>query len=175
MAGSPTIASIFAQRVVVGVGDMAVSNHGPVTLSTYALGSCVGVVAYDPTVKAGGILHIMLADSRISPDKAQSQPAMFADTGLPLFFRGMVGLRATDKRNLHLFLAGGAAVLQGTDPFKIGERNNLAVQAYLKANGYDVHGTDLGGTINRTIHLEVATGNVTLKTPAGTDQFSLGA
>ena len=48
MAGAPTIGALFAQRVVIGVGDMAVSNNSIVTLSTYALGSCVGVIAYDP-------------------------------------------------------------------------------------------------------------------------------
>ena len=74
MAGAPTIGSIFAQRVIIGVGDMAVSNNPQVTLSTYALGSCVGVVAYDPVARAGGILHLMLPDSTISPEKAVAQP-----------------------------------------------------------------------------------------------------
>ena len=48
MSGSPTIASLFAQRVVVGVGDLAVSNNNSTVLSTYALGSCICVIAYDP-------------------------------------------------------------------------------------------------------------------------------
>ena len=71
MAGSPSIASLFAQRLVVGVGDMIVSNNAASTLSTYALGSCVAIAAYDPVVKAGGLLHIMLPDSTISPAKAR--------------------------------------------------------------------------------------------------------
>jgi len=71
--GSPTIAALFAQRVVVGVGDMGVSNNPQITLSTYALGSCVAVVAYDPVAKAGGLLHLMLPDSTISPAKAQKR------------------------------------------------------------------------------------------------------
>ena len=70
MSGSPTIASLFAQRVVVGVGDMAVSNNVSTVLSTYALGSCVGIIAYDPGVKCGGILHLMLPEAAVSPQKA---------------------------------------------------------------------------------------------------------
>jgi chemotaxis protein CheD len=31
---SPTIGNLFAQRVVVGVGDMAVSNNSQMVLST---------------------------------------------------------------------------------------------------------------------------------------------
>ena len=37
-----------------------------ITISTYALGSCVGVAAYDPGVRVGGLLHMMLPDSRLS-------------------------------------------------------------------------------------------------------------
>lgn len=172
MAGSPTIAALFAQRVVIGVGDHAASNNTQVTLSTYALGSCVGVIAYDPVARSGGILHLMLPDSTISPDKALKQPAMFADTGLPLLFRSLAGVK-TDRSRLKLFLAGGASVLNGADTFKIGERNAAVVQTYLKTNGFSIAGQDLGGTVNRTVHLEIGTGNVTLKLPDHTDQFTL--
>src|SRR3954471_7007169 len=96
--GSPNIAALFAQRVVVGVGDMSVSNNPSITLSTYALGSCIGVAVYDPGVKVGGLLHLMLPDSSISPAKATAQPAMFADTGLPLLFRSLGGFKAERSR-----------------------------------------------------------------------------
>ncbi len=172
MAGAPTIGALFSQRVVIGVGDMAVSNNAIVTLSTYALGSCVGVIVYDPVSKAGGILHLMLPDSTISPDKAQKQPAMFADTGLPLLFKSMLGVRG-DRSRMRLFTAGGASVLNGADPFKIGERNSAAVDKYLRANGYSVVGQDLGGNVNRTIHLEVGTGKVSMKMPDRTENFTL--
>jgi chemotaxis protein CheD len=167
-----SVLSMFAQRVVVGVGDMAVSNSTGVVLSTYALGSCIGVVAYDPVVKVGGILHLMLPESKISPDKAESQPAMFADTGLPLFFRQMTGFKAMTGR-MRLFVAGGASVLSGVDPFAIGARNTRATLEYLKSQGFAVRRTEVGGNINRTIHLEMASGNVSLKTPAGNAQLSL--
>lgn len=174
MAGSPTIGSIFSQRVVIGVGDMAVSNNPQVTLSTYALGSCIGVVAYDPVVKAGGILHIMLPDSTISPDKAVTQPAMFANTGLPLLFTSLVGLKA-DRSRLRLFIAGGASVLSGKDSFKIGERNIKATMDFLAAKGFRFTDPAVGGTINRTIHLQVGSGEMTLKTPTANEVLSLAA
>jgi chemotaxis protein CheD len=172
MAGASTVSALFSQRVVIGVGDMAVSNNEMVTLSTYALGSCVGVIAYDPVSHAGGILHLMLPDSSISPDKALKQPAMFADSGLPLLFKALLGIRA-ERARLRIFLAGGASVLNGADPFKIGERNSHAVQQFLKANACPVAGQDIGGNVNRTVHLEVGTGRVTLKLPDRSEQFSL--
>jgi len=151
---------------------MAVSNNAIVTLSTYALGSCVGVIVFDPISKAGGILHLMLPDSTISADKASKQPAMFADTGLPMLFKAMIGVRA-DRSRMRIFTAGGASVLNGADPFKIGERNSTAVDKFLRANGFSVVGQDLGGNVNRTVHLEVGTGKVSMKMPDRIENFSL--
>lgn len=172
MSGAPVIPALFAQRVVIGVGDLAVSNNPQVTLSTYALGSCVGVIGYDPVVKAGGILHLMLPDSLISPDKAAKQPAMFADTGLPIFFRSLSGMKV-ERSRMRVFLAGGASVLNGTDPFKIGERNAASVRKILDVYQIAICGEDLGGNVNRTVHLELASGSLTLKTPDRTEQYSL--
>jgi chemotaxis protein CheD len=172
MPGSPTIASLFAQRVVIGVGDVAASNSTNVTLSTYALGSCVAVVAYDAAVHAGAILHLMLPVSSISPEKAAVQPAMFADTGFPVLLAKLAGLRA-EPRRLKVFLAGGAAVLQGNDPFKIGARNIEAVKQHIQQRGLLVVAAGLGGVLNRTVHLDVATGGVTIKLPNAVESLSL--
>lgn len=159
MAGPSTIAPLYARHVIVGVGDMGVSCNPQVTLSTYALGSCVGIVAYDPLIRAGGILHVILPDSVISPAKAKVQPAMFADTGLPLFFNTLRCIRA-ERERIRLLVAGGANVLAGVDPYRIGERNTRVVLDYLSSNGYVVRETVVGGTTSRTLHLDLATGAV---------------
>jgi chemotaxis protein CheD len=170
--GSPSIAGLFAQRVVVGIGEIGVSNNPSITLSTYALGSCVGVVAFDPLMQAGGLLHIMLPESAISADKALVQPAMFADTGLPLLFRALIGLKA-DPSRIRIFVAGGASVWCANDSFKIGERNIRATASYLEGQGYRVRQSDVGGTVNRTVHLNVGTGEITLKSPVKNETFVL--
>jgi chemotaxis protein CheD len=170
--GSPTIGALFAQRVVVGVGDMSVSNNPTITLSTYGLGSCVAVVIYDAATKAGGLLHCMLPESKLAPDKALVKPAMFVDTGLPLLLRALGGLRA-DLTRTKIFLAGGATIMCTNDLFKIGERNVAAAQHLLGQYGLRVLHSSLGGTINRTVHLDIGTGEITLKTPLGTETASL--
>lgn len=166
------LGSLFAQRVIVGVGDLAVSNNTSTILTTYALGSCIGAIAYDPVTKAAGLLHYMLPDSTISPDKARTQPAMFADTGLPLLFKSFAGVKG-DLRRSKYFIAGGASVLNGSDPFKIGERNINALEAWFKNNSLRSDAHDVGGTFNRTISIELSTGKVTMKTPNGTTEFRL--
>lgn len=172
MARPEAANSPYAQRVVIGVGDLAVSCNLEVVLSTYALGSCIGVVAYDPVARVGGILHLMLPDSAIAPDRAARQPALFADTGLAMFFRSLGSLR-TEAANLRIFVGGGASVLGGPDPYRIGERNTRATLDYLGAHGFAVRKSIVGGGINRALHLEMATGIVTLKTPHEDAYFSL--
>ncbi|MBK8477536.1 MAG: chemotaxis protein CheD [Opitutaceae bacterium] len=166
------LGSLFAQRVIVGVGDMAVSNNVNAILTTYALGSCIGLIAYDPMTKAAGMLHYMLPDSSISPEKAKTQPSMFSDTGLLGLFRSFQGVKGDIKR-AKFFVAGGASVLNGTDPFKIGERNIQALEAWFRTNGLRPSLHDVGGTHNRTISIEVKSGAISMKTPNGTQQFSL--
>jgi chemotaxis protein CheD len=170
--GLPSTAPWFAQRVIVGVGDMAVSNTAQAILSTYALGSCIGVAAYDSTRKVAGLLHLMLPDSTISPAKASVQPAMFADTGLRQFFQQLFGFGAKPA-HLQLFVAGGAKVFGGADLFRIGARNTEATLDFLGRHSLRIAFSDLGGSYNRTLHLEVASGQVTLKTPHAENQVSL--
>lgn len=168
----PPLAAPPAPTVVIGVGDSAVSRDPRAILSTFALGSCIGLVAYDSIMKSGGMIHLMLPESRISPGKAAAQPAMFADTGLPFFIQQLASV-LVDRGRLKLLIAGGANVLKGTDPFRIGEMNAKATFGFLQKNGYPVKYQSVGGNFNRTLHLEIGTGTVTLKTPQGTEQVSL--
>lgn len=172
MGGSPTIGSLFAQRIVVGVGDMAASNNVNMTVSTYALGSCIGIVAFDPFVSAGGLLHIMLPDSTLSPDKAHNQPSMFADTGFKVFWDALASLRV-EKRRVKIILAGGASVLSQSDMFKIGERNGVAIKNILQKEGIPIFAEELGGLNNRTLHLSLKTGVVEVKYPTGSKEIAL--
>lgn len=172
MSGVPTLPSFFAQKAVVGVGELVVSNNTSVTISTYALGSCVALVIYDSVAKAGGLIHIMLPDSSLSPEKAKDKPGMFADTGIPLMFRNLMGLRI-ERRRLKAFVAGGASVISSSDMFKIGERNILAVKKIVNTLAIPVVRAEIGGLNNRTIHLNIATGEVDMKTPIGNSKFSL--
>ena len=75
------------RQLVVGVGDGGVTRDAESVLVTYALGSCIAVMLYDPVVKVAGMVHFMLPESSASPEKSQARPWMFADTGIPLLLR----------------------------------------------------------------------------------------
>lgn len=149
-------------RKVVGVADMAVSNQPGETLITYSLGSCIAVVIYDPVVKVGGMLHYMLPESAMDPEKARKKPAMFADSGIPVLFKSSYALGAK-KSNIIVKIAGGSQILDENGVFNIGKRNYLALRKIFWKNNVLVSQEHVGGSVNRTVRLEMETGRVYLK------------
>ena len=75
-----------ARRIIVGIGELAVSNAPDDVIVTHALGSCVAVCLYDPVAGVAAMLHFLLPDARINAQRARMQPAAFADLGIPLLF-----------------------------------------------------------------------------------------
>lgn len=148
---------------VVGVGDLQVSGDPADSIVTYSLGSCIGLCIYDPVARVGGLLHYMLPESKISPDKAASNPYMFADTGIPALFKRAYALGAV-KGRIVVRAAGGAQILDAAGLFNIGKRNILEMRKILWQNGVMLGASELGGTVNRTVTLEVSTGEIALKT-----------
>jgi chemotaxis protein CheD len=169
MGGAPTIGSIFAERVVVGVGDMAVSSNANVS-SALRPALVSGVVAHDPAAQVGGLLHIMLRTRR-SRRQGGRQPSCSRTRGcgLPALAVRPEGRR----RKLRIFLAGGANVLSGSDFFKIGERNIVAVKAFLHRERLPIVAEELGGLNNRTLHFKINEGTVDVKLPTGTKTIKL--
>lgn len=149
---------------VVGVGEMLLSSNPVEHIITYALGSCVGVVIYDPVVRVGGLLHVQLPQSSISPEKAARSPAMFVDTGVPALFKAAYALGARKERII-LCAAGGASptARNGEDFFQIGGRNVAALRQMLWRNGVLMKSYDLGGVESRTLVLDLATGEVRVR------------
>lgn len=156
---------IQGSRVVIGVGEMAVSKDPGDLLVTYALGSCVGVTAYDAEAGVGGMLHFMLPSSAVNPLKASEVPGMFGDVALPEFLTRLFEMGAT-RRHLALKLAGGAEI-NGPDSFEIGKRNILLARRTLWKNALAPLAEAVGGRVGRTLRLEMGSGKVWLKEPSG--------
>ena len=147
-------------NLTVLVGDMKIGRSGDL-LVTHALGSCLGLVAFDPMTKVGGLLHAMLPLSNINPEKALSNPAMFVDTGVPLLFKALYEQGAA-KARLVVKAAGCGNPMGRNEVFKIGERNYTVMKKLLWKNNILLEAEDVGGSASRTIHLEVSTGRVLL-------------
>ncbi|HKL81553.1 MAG TPA: chemotaxis protein CheD [Desulfobacter sp.] len=148
---------------IVGVADMKVSNRTDDTIVTYSLGSCIGLVIYEPQAVVGGMLHYMLPSSAIDAVKAESNPFMFADTGIPALFKQIYELGA-EKSRIKVFVAGGAEIMDQEGIFNLGRQNYSALMQILTKNNVSIWKQAVGGYSNRTVKMEIASGNIYLKT-----------
>lgn len=150
-----------AMRRVVGIGDLAVSGASADTIVTHALGSCIAVCIWDPVARVGGMLHFLLPDAAINPERARTQPATFANSGLPLLFEQAYAL-GLDKKRCRVRLAGGAEVagLASVGSLNVGKRNLLAARNVLWRNGLLIENEETGGRIARTVELSIGAGTI---------------
>lgn len=154
------------KQVVVDIADLAVSNDADASLVTFSLGSCIGVTIWDPQASVGGLLHFMLPEASLSPEKAKASPAMFCDSGVPLLFKSAYQLGAAKER-LVVKIAGGAQLLDEKGVFNIGKRNYLALRKIFWKNNVLIAAEDVGGNVGRTLKLNLSSGEVSLKTREG--------
>ena len=143
--------------IVVGISDFKVSSDPDAAIVTYALGSCIAMVLFDPVARLGGLLHIILPESKLNPVKAAVNPFMFADTGIPKAFDRLIEQGANWKR-LTVYLAGGAQVMDPQGIFNIGKRNHAMVRKLLWKAGVMVTDEAVGGEVSRTVRLELNSG-----------------
>ena len=141
---------------VVAVGDMKIGQQSD-TIVTHALGSCLGLMVYDPVAQIGGLLHAMLPLSKINPEKAQANPYMFVDTGVPALFKALYDIGG-QKRRMVVKAAGCGNPLGKNEMFKIGERNYTVLKKLLWKNNILLESEDIGGAQSRTVHFNLANG-----------------
>lgn len=160
-----TIAPPAERRLVVGIGEFAVSGVEADVIVTHALGSCVAVCLWDGTARVGGLLHFLLPDSAVNRERAKVQPASFADTGLLLLFRAAYRL-GLDKKRCRVRLVGGAEVgaATGASLLNVGKRNVLAARSILWRNWFLIEKEATGGTRPRSVKLHLDDGRIAVTT-----------
>ncbi len=162
---------MFCMKIIVGISDMKVSNKPDDVLITYSLGSCIGVIIWDPVAKVGGLLHYMLPDSSLDKDKAEAKPFMFADTGIPRLFKETYKFGA-NKTRMIVKVVGGSQIMDTSGVFNIGKRNHASLRKIFWKNKIMIAKEDVGGSGNRTVSLEIGTGITHLKL-SGREEYQL--
>lgn len=148
--------------ITVGMADYKTART-PDILMTAGLGSCIGICVYDPTLKLGGMAHIMLPSATGS---LAGNPAKYADSGLDLLLKELAAMGA-NKTRLKAKIAGGAQMFAFTGKpqvLKIGDRNAEAVEQELKKHGIPLRVADVGGNFGRTIYFDVGNGDLRIRT-----------
>jgi len=153
-----------------GLGQIVVSNAPAEVLVAYGLGSCVGVVGYDPTNKVAGLLHALLPQHRYG----EKNLAKFVDSGIPQLVLEMEQGGAL-RRQVIWYVVGGAEMLKlpgATSEFNIGAKNSEMARQVMAREGLTPRAVETGGTSGRTVKVAVRDGAVIVRT-LGRDERKL--
>lgn len=148
--------------IKVGMADLNICLP-PDSITTLGLGSCVGIVLYDPLKKISGMVHVMLPDS--TKIKNNENKAKFADTGIQELLERMVKAGAS-RTALIAKIAGGAQMFAFTsdnEMLQVGTRNVEATKAKLAQLRIPIHAEDTGLNFGRTIIFHPEDGSLVIR------------
>jgi len=149
--------------IKVGMAQFRVAS-APARIMTFALGSCVGIVLYDPVSKIGGLAHVMHPNSERVQNNVNR--AKFVDTAVELMLSRMAKKGALRSR-IKAKIFGGAKMFQSIKAcpgvMQIGEENVKAAREELARRNIPIEAESTGGNKGRTIHFDVTSGRVTVK------------
>ncbi len=145
----------------IGISDLNIAKP-PNILATYALGSCIGICLHDKARNIGGLVHIMLPNSK-EATKASDNPRRYADTGIAELIE-ILRKNGAITSGLTAKIAGGAQMFQtNLETFNIGARNIAAVKQVLAHYRIPIIAEDTGSNYGRTVFFDVASGVMQVK------------
>ena len=127
------------------LGEIHVAKKAPM-VGCHGLGSCIGLMAYDPLTQVGGVAHVVLPDSTNRKDL--DLPGRYMDLAVPAMISELVAAGAGRLR-LKFAAVGGANVFKfgaGSPSLNlsIGERNIQALHDNLKSLNIRLEGRPFG-------------------------------
>lgn len=152
----------MSEKIRVGMADLNICSS-PDSIITLGLGSCVGVILYDPVKKIAGMLHAMLPDSTAIRNNENRKK--FVDTGLDDLMTELEKAGAVRNRMVAK-LAGGAQMFafgSNNDMCRIGDKNVEASKKKLASFGIRLIAEDTGLNYGRTVEFFPETGEYHIK------------
>lgn len=152
----------MGNMIKVGMADLNTCKT-PDAITTLGLGSCIGVVLYDPRKKICGMVHVMLPDS--TAIKNNDNVAKFADTGIKALIDKLEKI-GVPKSSLSAKIAGGAQMFAfntSNDMLKVGQRNAESVRKVLSGYNIRIVSEDCGANYGRTIEFYPETSELYIK------------
>lgn len=152
----------MASNHQIGMAQLLVAR-APDVIRSSGLGSCVGIILYDPFNRIGGMAHAMLPKHRPGRDDNR---AKYVDTSIDTMLADMEQL-GCNKINIIAKLAGGAQMFPDAERENsqlIGAKNAAAAEEYLQALGIPIIAKDIGGHAGRTLEFSCEDGSLSIKT-----------
>lgn len=137
-------------------------------LISTGLGSCISACVWDPFIELGGMNHFMLpfgdADNIEGWDPTQwrSNAARYGNYAMELLINTLIQQGAVKSR-LRVKLFGGGMVMGTGKQANVGEKNIDFIRNYVKNEGLNLAGEDLGSEFPRKVVFDPITGKAWVK------------
>jgi chemotaxis protein CheD len=144
---------------IVGIGDVVLGYPGD-TLAIYGLGSCIALVIYDPELKVGCMLHVLLPNS---PNDFIIKDTRYANEGFGRMLNFLKFAGAKKSNLLAKMVGGTSSIISRGSISEIGKRNELSCRRLLNENDIKIVGEDCGGLKSRSVVFSVSDMKFTIR------------
>jgi chemotaxis receptor (MCP) glutamine deamidase CheD len=158
-----THAPASLETIIIKIGEMKISDAPESVIVTNSLGSSVGISAYDPQLKLGGIVNYLLPEPR-SREVERLHPMVFGKLAIPEFINQLID-KGADTERLIVKLAGGSVMNGLNQIMKIGQRNRDLARTIFRSYGIEIAAEADSSNPVRALKLEINTGIVTVEYP----------
>lgn len=149
---------------IIGLGEYCISSVPQDSIKTYALASCVGLVAYDIKHRTLGMAHIVLPGNTENDSTLPVRECYYGSTAVPFLLDQVFGSSKPESKYYRILLYGGAISRNDNDVFCIGTKNVRQIEQILNARGLHYDKSNTGGYSSRTIEAFVNDGSVAVRT-----------
>jgi chemotaxis protein CheD len=143
------------ETIDVNTGEVKVCSNGGI-LRSIAIGSCLGVAAYDAKGKIGALAHVMLPGS--APKSKREERTKYAADGIDEMINLMTEAGSC-RNDIEACLVGGGNVLMRLDD-TICKDNIDSTIKILEKQKIPIMAKRVGGTVRRSVFMDVEAGSV---------------
>lgn len=148
------------ERLFVDISEYEVVNSGE-TLIAYGIGSCVGLVVYDPKTTVGGLGRAMLPRQS---DGTGMSDGKYVDTAVEAMVREAISAGAS-YGGLEGYIVSGSDLLDLDQlPREISTNNVATAHEKFAELDVPVKGSAVGGGQGRTVEFYTGTGKIRIVT-----------
>jgi chemotaxis protein CheD len=133
-------------------------GYSNVVLKSGAVGSCIVIVAYNEEFKIGTMAHILLPGK--APERRNIVSTRYAHNAVHELLKVFLD-KKIQLNDIDICIVGGANVLNRSND-EICKLNVNSVHELLKESGIKVAARSLGGTLRRSVSLDIETGRLYL-------------
>jgi len=157
-------------QIVVGISDFKTSKSLKDEVITYALGSCVGVAAYDAKSQIGGMLHYLLPFPNKDEIVSENDVLKYGSIAIPQLFQELYKLGA-QKNRLKVVIAGGGNFIKLLGCTPVGDKNIAIARRLFLRNKIMLKGHVVGKNVPITLSLRILDGQILVKRKGFSNQI----